>query len=315
MLYLCFVVGLRAESDKLIINESNFAFFVKNEDNLNAWSDIEVELIVADYFQMLSKELASQPYSKTEHRKALLPLLNNRSSGSIEFKHQNISAVLIRLGQPYIKGYLPRYNIQAVLMDKVISYLERNKSIEKQFELFVSNPLIESPKDVNFEKWLVAPPISQDAEQGNNFKEPNSSYSRNPIKINYLEREQLNRSLGELGEQVVLEYEQWQLRKMGKEQLAKQVQWISQDDDGAGYDILSRNLDGTYKFIEVKTTRLGKETPFFFSKGELVFSQRNTENYHLFRVFNFDSNAKIFTMNGGLDTICQSEPVNYQGWF
>lgn len=281
---------------------------------MNAWSDIEVELIVADYFQMLSKELAGQSYSKTDHRKGLLPLLNNRSSGSVEFKHQNISAVLIKLGQPYIKGYLPRYNIQSILMDKVVTYLERNKSIEKQFELFVSKPFIEFPKDVNFEKWLVEPPI-EPAKKENIFSDSNSSYHRNPIKINYLEREQLNKSLGELGEQTVLEYERWQLKKMGKDQLAKQVYWVSKDDDGAGYDILSRNLDGTDKFIEVKTTRLGKETPFFFSKGELIFSQRNTGNYHLFRVFNFDSDAKIFTMNGGLDTICQSEPVNYQGWF
>lgn len=282
---------------------------------MKAWSDIEVELIVADYFQMLSKELAGLSYSKTEYRKALLPLLNNRSTGSIEFKHQNISAVLIKLGQPYIKGYLPRYNIQSILMDKVLDYLERNKSIEKQFELFVSNSLIESPNDVNFEKWLVDPPVREIAKSENIFKDSDTGYRRSPIKINYLEREQLNRSLGELGEQTVLEYERWQLKKLGKEQLAKQVQWISQDDDGAGYDILSRNLDGTNKFIEVKTTRLGKETPFFFSKGELVFSQQNAENYHLFRVFNFDSSAKIFTMNGGLDKICQSEPVNYQGWF
>lgn len=282
---------------------------------MNAWSDIEVELIVADYFQMLSKELASQPYSKTEHRKALLPLLNNRSSGSIEFKHQNISAVLIKLGQPYIKGYLPRFNIQAILADKVVSHLERNKSIEKQFELFVSKPLLESPKEINFDNWLVEPPATESSKQQNLFKEPNSNYRRNPIKINYLEREQQNRSLGEFGEQLVLEYERWQLKKMGKELLSKQVQWISRDDDGAGYDILSRNLDGTDKFVEVKTTRLGKETPFFFSKGELIFSQRNMENYHLARVFNFDTNAKIFTVQGGLDVICQSEPVSYQGWF
>lgn len=282
---------------------------------MNTWSDIEVELIVADYFQMLSKELAAKPYSKTDHRKALLLLLKNRSSGSIEFKHQNISAVLIKLGQPYIKGYLPRYNIQAILVDKVVGYLDRNRTIEKQFELFVSNPLIESPKQVNFEKWLVNPPVSEIVKTENLFKDPDTGYRRSPIKINYLEREQLNRSLGEMGEQTVLEYERWQLKKMGKEQLAKQVQWISQNDDSAGYDILSRNLDGTNKFIEVKTTRLGKETPFFFSKGELVFSQQNAENYHLFRVFDFDSSAKIFTMNGGLDKICQSEPVNYQGWF
>ena len=81
----------------------------------NAWSNIEVELIVADYFKMLSSELKGENYSKATHRRSLLPLLANRSDGSVEFKHQNISAVLVNLGQPYIKGYLPRFNYQKIL--------------------------------------------------------------------------------------------------------------------------------------------------------------------------------------------------------
>ena len=59
-----------------------------------AWTDAENDLIVADYFAMLADDVAGQPYNKAEHRRQLLPLLNNRSEGSVEFKHQNISAVL-----------------------------------------------------------------------------------------------------------------------------------------------------------------------------------------------------------------------------
>jgi len=32
---------------------------------------------------------------------------NNRSDGSIEYKHQNISAILLRASQIYIQGYKP----------------------------------------------------------------------------------------------------------------------------------------------------------------------------------------------------------------
>jgi len=81
----------------------------------DSWSNIEVELIVADYFILLSAELKGEHYSKADHCRALVPLLSGRSGGSIEFKHQNISAVLINLGQQYIKGYLPRYNYQKIL--------------------------------------------------------------------------------------------------------------------------------------------------------------------------------------------------------
>jgi hypothetical protein len=68
----------------------------------NPWSNTEIQLIIADYFNMLSAELKGEAFSKAQHRRALMPLLINRSEGSVEFKHQNISAVLIELGQPYI---------------------------------------------------------------------------------------------------------------------------------------------------------------------------------------------------------------------
>ena len=87
------------------------------------WTPDEVALVVADYFGMLQKELFGKPYSKTAHRDALRPLLRGRTTGSVEFKHQNISAVLIRMGLPYISGYKPKSNYQALLAKAVDSYL------------------------------------------------------------------------------------------------------------------------------------------------------------------------------------------------
>jgi len=205
-----------------------------------AWSSIEVELAVADYFAMLSKELASQNYTKAEHRRNLLPLLNGRSEGSIEFKHQNISAVLINLGQPYIKGYLPRFNFQKILEDKVIDYLIGHKSIEGLFKQFAEGNITQTPTKTDFSKLIVdAPQVS------NKIEEPAAAYTRSPIKTNYLEKEQRNRNLGLLGEEFVLQYEKWQLTVSGKQNLADQVRWISKEEgDGTGFDILSRNLNG-----------------------------------------------------------------------
>jgi len=125
----------------------------------DSWSNIEVELIVADYFNMLSAELKGEAYSKAEHRRAILPLLANRSDGSVEFKHQNISAVLINLGQPYIKGYLPRFNYQKILEDKVIEYLIRKPDIENQFKNFAEKLIYKPKKEVNFERIVYDLPI------------------------------------------------------------------------------------------------------------------------------------------------------------
>ena len=87
------------------------------------WTDTENDLIVADYFSMLAEEIAGRSFNKAAHRKALLPLLPERTHGSIEFKHQNISAVMKGLGEVWIKGYKPDFNEQASLMaDRSISF-------------------------------------------------------------------------------------------------------------------------------------------------------------------------------------------------
>ena len=91
--------------------------------SIGTWTDIENDLIVADYFAMLADDVSGRPYSKAEHRRALLPLLNNRSEGSVEFKHQNISAVLIGLGEDRIPGYKPAFNYQMSLEDAVVRWL------------------------------------------------------------------------------------------------------------------------------------------------------------------------------------------------
>ncbi|MPQ45579.1 DUF3883 domain-containing protein [Marinifilum sp. N1E240] len=274
------------------------------------WSSIEVELIVADYFAMLNNELLGIKYNKAEHRRNLLPLLNNRSESSIEFKHQNISAVLVNLGQLYIKGYLPRFNYQALLEEIVIKYLENNQWINKEFQGFVDRDIKKLINSVEFENLI------QKAPELGEVQESRVTYRRRAVKVNYLEKEQQNRSLGELGEQFVFEYEKWNLLKQGKHSLSDSVEWIARDQgDGAGFDILSKNLNGTDKYIEVKTTRLGKETPFYFSSNEFNFSIEHVKNFYLYRLYNFEDKVGMFTKNGSFKDICNYKATNYRGYF
>ena len=88
------------------------------------WTDAENDLIVADYFAMLGADLAGRAYVKAEHRRRLQPLLNKRSEGSVELKHQNITAVLLGLGQPWIEGYKPASRFQGTLVGAVLRWLE-----------------------------------------------------------------------------------------------------------------------------------------------------------------------------------------------
>jgi serine/threonine-protein kinase HipA len=61
------------------------------------WSDDELDAIIADYFTMLDAELFRRPYVKSRHSAALMEQIG-RTHRSVEFKHQNISAVLEELG-------------------------------------------------------------------------------------------------------------------------------------------------------------------------------------------------------------------------
>lgn len=274
------------------------------------WSNIEVELILADYFSMLADELAGRPVNKTLHRNRLLEILGGRSEGSIEFKHQNISAVLIKLGLPYIRGYKPKWNFQRILADKVTEYVTNQKLVlEDQFHRFAESGVSRSLK-VDFNVFLDTPPREQMV-----VSEPAIEYAKRPIKINYLQREQANQALGVKGEKLVLQYEKWRLIKHGKEALANRIEWISQHDDSAGFDILSKETNGTDRFIEVKTTKLSKQSPIFFTKNEYDFSLRHEEKFYLYRVFNFSEQPRMFNFRGNFDQFCYKEAIQYRGYF
>src|ERR1700722_9166907 len=64
---------------------------------------------------------------KVTPNRSLQPLLDGRSKSPVEFEQQNISAVLVGLGMPYIDGYKPARNYQrAVLPQAVEDYLIRH---------------------------------------------------------------------------------------------------------------------------------------------------------------------------------------------
>jgi hypothetical protein len=265
-------------------------------------------LIVKDYFDMFKLEQDLIPYNKSAHRRKLTRLLAGREK-AIEFKHRNISAVLANMGLPYIRGYKPLFGYQQLLEDEIIIFLERNKSIyENEFEKFVIEKPQQVSKKINFEKIIDKSPAKSKVTQ----KEP----SFQPIKINYLAREQNNRILGEKGEELVLNYEKWRLIKEGKNNLADRIEWVSKyKGDGLGFDILSKNNNGTDRFIEVKTTKLPKETPIYLSHNELTFASIKGKEFFLYRVFNFKEKPQIFIKQGNYEGFCKLKPQSYKGFF
>lgn len=136
-----------------------------------------------------------------------------------------------------------------------------------------------------------------------------------PSKNDFLKKARTQKVLGFSGELMVLNYEREELNSKGMKHLAEKVRHVSEEDgDGAGYDILSFELDGTKKYIEVKTTTGGKTTPFIVTENEVKFSELNSSNYYLYRVFDFDkknSSGKLFIIKGDISQKLEMRPQQY----
>lgn len=181
------------------------------------WSREEVEAIVADYLLMLTMELGGQQYSKTEHRKNLLKKLANRSDGSVEFKHANISAAMIDLGFPSIIGYKPRANYQSLLASVLVDQLRGKEALDKTALAAVQKPAI-TPLLTDFSKVKTAAPILQ-----HRAAEASNPLAFRAMKRDYLEREAQNMSLGTAGEEFIVQFEHWRLNALGQSRLADKV--------------------------------------------------------------------------------------------
>ncbi len=272
------------------------------------WSREEVEAAVADYFDMLARELRGESFNKAEHNRAL-QLLTGRNKGSVEFKHQNISAVLIELDYPYISGYKPRFNYQDLLRSIIEERLANAADVNDAANQAVEKPVDTPPQVSDMLSILVPKPVRED--EPSIYRET-SSTPRKPIKRNFLELESRNRSLGRAGEELILEFEHRRLWQSGQRTLAERIQHVaSSQGDGLGYDILSFEENGKERLIEVKTTRFGSFTPFFATKNEVNVSQQRESEYKLYRLFDFARAPRLFVLDGALRETCSLEPIQF----
>lgn len=300
-----------------VLRKLGFTVVKKGEDQEEPqtgkeWSENEVRLIVSDYFDMLEAELLDKTYKNSEHRKALVPQLSGRSEGSIEFKHQNISAVLVEHGLPYIEGYKPRGNYQSLLSAEVDAFLEQNPGLLQALAAAPTLNPVEPKKLIkpNFDSVIEDPPEKITAPK------PSEKpwLSRRARKIDFAERDARNRQLAKLGEEFVFDLERYRLTMAGRDDLAQKVIWAARDiGDGLGFDILSFDeADDSERMLEVKSTGLGKFFPFYVTANELRCSEDIPEQFHLFRVFDFGRSPRLYILHGALSQLCQLDPVLYR---
>ena len=257
---------------------------------------------------MLAEDMAGRPYNKAQHRRSLMPLLRNRTEGSIEFKHQNISAVLKGLGEDWIPGYKPAFNFQMTLVDAVVRWLALNPAWLGRMP--GTRPATGLREEAQI--WIgPAPTLSnqlppQELEQMLHIAR----------KFDVAARDERKRALGRAAEVRVVAHERSALKMAGRDDLARKVRWVSEEDgDGAGYDVASFAPDGRERLIEVKTTNGWERTPFYISRNEIAVAEERWSEWCLFRLWNFSREPKAFELRPPLEAHVSLTATAFQASF
>lgn len=272
------------------------------------WNRAEIDVVVEAYMAMRRAEFLGQHPVKAHVVRDLRQLLPARSERSIEYKLQNVSAVLDENNEIWISGYKPATHYQRELAAATLEALGRSHRMQEVAEDYESSP-------------IVAPSRTRLATSDVEVAVPSpKGPARNPSRVNLTAgpigalHDFQNRRLGKAGEEWVVDLEREKLERLGRRDLAKDVTWVSQDrGDGAGYDVSSYRPDGSELHIEVKTTNLGVRTPFYITRWELEVSSRERDLYALYRVFGFSRDPKVYVLKGSIEEVARLEPKVFLG--
>lgn len=276
------------------------------------WTDQQNDAIVADYFTMLAEDEAGRSYSKAEHNRRLQEAIG-RPRGSIEYKHQNISAVLKGLGEDWIPGYKPAFNFQGSLVDAVARWLAAHPAwLSPDTRLSLAGVTTPSRVREAPTLWIGPPPTVSNAPPPDELEQMQHIARR----FDVAERDARNRALGRAGEERIVLHERSSLAAAGRDDLADRVRWVSdQDGDGAGYDIASFETDGRPRLIEVKTTNGWERTPFHISRNELAVAEERRRDWCLVRLWNFARDPRAFELRPPLEVHVSLMPTSFQASF
>jgi hypothetical protein len=265
------------------------------------WQDDELDAIVTDYFAMLTADLSGRPYIKSRHSVALMAQVG-RTHRSVEFKHQNISAVLDELGIPWIPGYKPKRNYQNAIFDAIDRYLTKHPGV---LETVAPSPRRSAPAEI----FVTSPPLLV----GEHIPQRLERLVR---KFDPVERDHRNRSLGRAGEELVIDVERRRLTGADRSDLARRIRWIAAEEgDGAGYDVLSFDLNGRERLLEVKTTNGSARTPFFLTRNERAVAKDRPVDWCIYRVHLFSTDPRIFTISPPLEQAVSLRPETWRASF
>ena len=168
----------------------------------------------------------------------------------------------------FIYGHYPK----APTKDNGVS----SSSNQKDLELPPINP-----DDIEFVNLTLDPnPIPNTSRKSSNIIPPRD----------YGKEAKRNKELGTKGEDIAYKAEINRLKNslsISMDKAEKMVEWKADKSDSFGYDILSKNDDGTNRYIEVKATQgnVGN-MEFYYTQYELETAKKFGKDYFIYIVYN-----------------------------
>lgn len=275
------------------------------------WADNEIRAAVRDYFTALQAELRGRSPRTSGLWQPRLGRADDPDPAALQRKYGQIGAVLMDHGLPYCVGHAPVRDYRPSLVAAVRDYLRNHPPLLELMEAAVFRPVPTLPAlDGLLPRHVLSrPPADGSAPVMGGTTELIAG-------VDFLEKEQRNRSLAMAGQQFVLAFERQRLQAQGLHKYAEAIEHVSAEHgDGAGFDVVSYGVDGRERYIGVKTTRFRRETPLYLNAHEVAMSQIWGSRYWIYRVHNFPKAPRLYRVNGSLAGHFDLEPTQYRATF
>lgn len=173
-------------------------------------------------------------------------------------------------------------------------------------EDFNANSVLDKKFDLTLKQQI------RDSKVGRTGKSTQEFYSNR--NVDFEGEMKKNTALGNKGEDLVVDHEKKDLIHNGRPDLAEKVVATRiLKGNAERFDVLSFEIDGKEKYIEVKTTKGSLNNRFHISENEVSFSEKYSEKYYLYIVYNLNIKnltADLYIQKGAIDRSLL-QPTNY----
>ena len=254
--------------------------------------------------------------TESDIRNAVAILLNKYGSLSTSEVKQLLETVM-----PFDKDDQKQSNTrnEPLILQRIGNIVShQNKDIE-----YYCNSLYQIDKSIKPAQWTLLTGLSSNQnikplcqQEINKRKEASRKFVTK--KIDWEQITEKRTAVGMNGEEFAKRWETKRVMEFAPRDTDRIIHLSVEQGDGAGYDILSLNDNGSQRYIEVKTTESGVNTPFYMTENEKLFfeSKVGENSAFIYRVYDFDFN----TLKGEIQTISADElflnydfdPISYK---